>query len=139
MKKLFTTLIMFLLFSTSVLSQVHKFKGESWAISTRNPDGTWQKWVALSNRNTDILIIIDYNEKKIVLYDDSKTIYHIINESEPDEKYGTATLVYRCLDERGEKQKIIANIDNENNIEFYVSDNHSNTQTVTAYKVIKLN
>lgn len=111
MKRIFLTLILSLIVCQIGSSQVTKFRAYSMYMSFKNNDGSIEK--NSKNLETDILIVMNIEQQKIIVYTEPKEEFDIIKTYDSYIK-GYSLLKMTGVDNKGEEAKITIMQNNDN-------------------------
>ena len=111
-------IVIILLFLTLGLqqsySQVYKFKTTGFSVLEKDSKGKWGKWSDLEKVN--LVVNLDTNKNRIVVYSQEIQLYEILNYEEKEESDTDEIYSFTCQDDDGEKFTIsIISRKNQNN------------------------
>jgi hypothetical protein len=96
------TFIIFLFFGLGIqnsYSQVYKFKTSGFSVLEKNEKGKWGKWSDLDLVN--ILISLDTNKNRIVVYSQIIQLFEIIDYQDRTENATDTVYTFTCKDNEG--------------------------------------
>jgi len=90
--------------SSSLFSQISKFRGYEFAITTTDDSGSWADWSDFEE--TNVLIVMDNNISRITVYSEEKQVYDITATEEETEDgtvddSGDQSWTFICVDQDG--------------------------------------
>ena len=95
-------------------SQVYKFQTTGFSVLEKNEKGSWGKWSDLQNVN--LMVVLDTNKNRIVVYSQEIQIYDILDYQEKQENDTDQVYSFNCKDIEGETFAIsIITRKNQNN------------------------
>ena len=98
-------LFLLLLISTSGMqlasAQTYKFQSKNFSVMEKTPKGTWGNWSDL--QDAGIVITVDTNKNRIVVYSQEIQLYTINNYGEREENDSDIIYPFSCQDVDGEK------------------------------------
>jgi hypothetical protein len=94
--------------------QVYKFQTTGFSVLEKNEKGSWGKWSDLQNVN--LMVTLDTNKNRIVVYSQEIQIYDILDYQEKQENDTDQVYSFNCKDIDGESFTIsIITRKNQNN------------------------
>ena len=94
--------------------QVYKFQTTGFSVLEKNEKGSWGKWSDLQNVN--LMVTLDTNKNRIVVYSQEIQIYDILDYQEKQENDTDQVYSFNCKDIEGESFTIsIITRKNQNN------------------------
>lgn len=94
--------------------QVYKFQTTGFSVLEKNEKGSWGKWSDLQNVN--LMVTLDTNKNRIVVYSQEIQIYDILDYQEKQENDTDQVYSFNCKDIEGETFTIsIITRKNQNN------------------------
>ncbi len=81
-------------------SQVYKFQTTGFSVLEKNDKGSWGKWSDLQNVN--LMVTLDTNKNRIVVYSQEIQIYDILDYQEKQENDTDQVYSFNCKDIEGE-------------------------------------
>ena len=128
-------LILFLAFGMQKsISQTYKFQTTGFSVLEKNSKGEWGKWSDLEN--TSIVITLDTNKNRIIIYSQEIQLYEIMNYEEKQESDNDEIYPFTCRNDDGDPFviSIITRKNQGNRKQLYI--NHKNV--IIAYNIITL-
>ncbi|MES2543988.1 MAG: hypothetical protein V4548_03825 [Bacteroidota bacterium] len=111
------TLLFILFFTIGIQeshSQVYKFKTTGFSVLEKDNKGNWGKWSDLANVN--IIVTLDTNKNRIIVYSQEIQFYEIISYQPKEETETDLIYPFTCKDIDGEEFTIsIITRKNQNN------------------------
>jgi hypothetical protein len=101
--KIIKTLFLFLIFSLGIqktFSQTYKFEATGFSVMEKNTKGAWGNWSELLPVN--IVITLDTNKNRIVVYSKEIQLYEIQNYEEKQDSETDEIYPFVCKDIDGE-------------------------------------
>ena len=101
--KIIKTLFLFLIFSLGVqktFSQTYKFEATGFSVMEKDTKGAWGNWSELQPVN--IVITLDTNKNRIVVYSKEIQLYEIQNYEEKQDSETDEIYPFACKDIDGE-------------------------------------
>ena len=132
MKKIFGILL-FVLFCQVGFSQTYEFKTTGYSVSLKNPNNDqWTKWS--KTQPTEILITLDRNKHRFVIYSEIIQLFNIVKYEEKVENAEGTFNKYICVDNEGlnTEIKIITPKDAGPNKQIYIT----NEEMIIEYDVV---
>ena len=80
-------------------AQTYKFMTTGLSVMERNPNGGWGKWSDL--QPASVIITLDTNKNRIVVYSQEIQLYDIISYEETEENEDDLIYTFSCADENG--------------------------------------
>jgi len=80
-------------------AQTYKFMTTGLSVMERNPNGNWGKWSDL--QPASVIITLDTNKNRIVVYSQEIQLYDIISYEETEENEDDLIYTFSCADENG--------------------------------------
>lgn len=80
--------------------QVYKFQTTGFSVLEKNEKGIWGKWSDLQNVN--LMVTLDTNKNRIVVYSQEIQIYDILDYQEKQENDTDQVYSFNCKDIEGE-------------------------------------
>ena len=100
MKLKFVFFVFFIAFGTcQSYGQTYKFLTTSFSVMEKNDKGKWGKWSDL--QKASIIISLDTNKNRIVIYSQEIQVYDIVNYENKEENDTTIIHGFACSDEDG--------------------------------------
>lgn len=93
------TLLFILFFSMGIQdshSQVYKFKTTGFSVLEKDNKGNWGKWSDLENVN--IIITLDTNKNRIIVYSQEIQFYEILSYQQKEETENDLIYPFSCKD-----------------------------------------
>lgn len=81
-------------------SQIYKFQATGFSVLEKNNKGEWGKWSDLEN--TSLIISLDTNKNRIIIYSQEIQLYDIINYEDKQENENDEIYPFTCRDDNGE-------------------------------------
>lgn len=97
--KQFIFLVFLILGSQYSFAQSYKFKTSGYSVLEKNEQGTWGKWSDLSLVN--ILVILDTNKSRIVVYSQSIQLFEIVTYQPIEENDADIVYSFTCINNEG--------------------------------------
>ncbi len=76
-------------------SQVYKFQTTGFSVLEKNSKGKWGKWSDL--KMTSVIISLDTNKNRIIVYSQEMQLYQILNYEELQENDNDEIYIETCL------------------------------------------
>lgn len=113
--------IAFLFIATASQAQVYKFITTSFSVSEKTGNKTWSKWSKA--QDASIVVSVDPNKDRIVIYSQEIQLYQIMNYQPTIENDKTITNGFVCSDEDGQRFtiSIITRKDQGNRKQLYLN------------------
>jgi len=93
--------VMFLTFGvTKSSAQVYKFQTTGFSVLEKNEKGKWGKWSDL--QKADIVITLDTNKNRIIVYSQEIQLYKILSYGEKEENDNDIIYTFECADTDGQ-------------------------------------
>ncbi len=80
-------------------AQTYKFLTTGFSVMEKDADGNWGKWSEL--QPTSIVVTLDTNKNRIVVYSQEIQVYEIIDYEDPEENDNDLIYTFSCSDENG--------------------------------------
>lgn len=80
--------------------QEYKFQTTGFSVLEKDPSGKWGKWSDLEN--VSLMITLDTNKNRIVVYSRDIQLYTIVNYEEKEENENDIIYPFTCSDADGE-------------------------------------
>lgn len=96
-------MMLLLLFAVSVQkveAQVYKFQATSFSVLEKNPRGAWGDWSEL--QNTALMIALDTNKNRIIVYSQEIQLYDILEYGEEKESDSDLIYPFICKNDDGQ-------------------------------------
>ena len=102
-------------------SQVYKFKTTGFSVLEKDAKGKWGKWSNLENVN--LMVTLDTNKNRIIVYSQEIQLYEILNYEEKEESETDIVHPFTCKDIDGEKFtiSIITRKNQDNRKQLYIN------------------
>lgn len=97
--KIFLLLCFVVVFSSTAQAQVYKFLTTGFSVMERNDRGDWGKWSDL--KEASIVITLDTNKNRIVVYSQEVQLYNIIKYQPEEENETDIINAFSCSDDDG--------------------------------------
>ena len=81
-------------------SQTYKFLTTGFSVMEKNEKGVWGKWSDL--KDTSVIITLDTNKNRIVVYSQEIQLYTIVNYEDEQENDTDIINPFTCTDDDGE-------------------------------------
>jgi hypothetical protein len=81
------------------LAQVYRFQTTGFSVMEKNEKGKWGKWSDL--QNTSIIVTLDTNKNRIVIYSQEIQLYKIAAYEPVEENDNDLIYSFSCADEEG--------------------------------------
>ncbi len=94
--KLIIAAFFFLITSQIGYSQTYKFITTGFSVMEKTPKGTWGKWSDLEK--TNIIISLDTNKNRIIVYSQEVQLYNIVEYAEKEENENDLIYNFICED-----------------------------------------
>lgn len=113
-------------------SQVYKFQTTGFSVLEKDSKGTWGKWSDLANVN--LIITLDTNKNRIVVYSQEIQLYEIVNYEDKQESDTDEIYPFTCTDVDGEKFtiSIITRKNQNNRKQMYINQKN----TIIVYNIV---
>lgn len=115
-------------------SQVYKFQTTGFSVLEKNNKGKWGKWSDLEN--TSVVISLDTNKNRIIIYSQEIQLYQINNYEELQENDNDEIYSFSCQDVDGQPFtiSIITRKKQANRKQLYINQK----DVIIAYNIINL-
>ncbi len=115
-------------------SQVYKFQTTGFSVLEKNSKGKWGKWSDL--KMTSVIISLDTNKNRIIVYSQEMQLYQILNYEELQENDNDEIYTFSCQDVDGEPFtiSIITRKKQANRKQLYINQK----DVIIAYNIINL-
>jgi hypothetical protein len=80
-------------------AQTYKFMTTGFSVMEKGADGNWGKWSEL--QPTSMMITLDTNKNRIVVYSQEVQLYNIVSYEDPEENDDDLIYTFSCADENG--------------------------------------
>lgn len=80
-------------------SQSYKFLTTGYSVMEKEANGNWGKWSVL--QNTSLVISLDTNKNRIIVYSQEVQVYDILNYEDTEENDKTIIHPFTCKDSDG--------------------------------------
>ncbi len=80
-------------------SQSYKFMTTGFSVLEKDAKGNWGKWSEL--QNSSIVVSLDTNKNRIVIYSQEVQLYDIVNYREKEENENDLVYSFECTDNNG--------------------------------------
>lgn len=97
--KWFCLMLLMLLGFQSGQAQVYKFLTTSFSVMEKDDKGNWGKWSDL--QEASIVIKLDTNKNRIIIYSQEIQLYDIVNYEQKEENENTIVNPFSCTDPDG--------------------------------------
>jgi hypothetical protein len=97
--KVLVFLFSMMLFSSTIQSQEYKFLTTGFSVMERDQKGEWSKWSDL--KEASIVITLDTNKNRIVVYSQEIQLYSIIKYQPEEENETDIINAFSCSDDDG--------------------------------------
>ena len=123
--KLKTVIILFFLICgySNSYSQTYKFISTGYSVSEKSSTGKWGKWSDL--KNTSVVISLDTNKNRIIIYSQEIQLYEILKYEEKTENEKDLVYPFICKNDDGDSFtiSIITRKDQDNRKQLYINQN----------------
>ena len=97
--KVLVFLFSMMLFSSAIQSQEYKFLTTGFSVMERDQKGDWGKWSDL--KEASIVITLDTNKNRIVIYSQEIQLYSIVKYQPEEENETDIINAFSCSDDDG--------------------------------------
>lgn len=97
--KVLVFLFLMMLFSSTIQSQEYKFLTTGFSVMERDQKGDWGKWSDL--KEASIVITLDTNKNRIVIYSQEIQLYSIVKYQPEEENETDIINAFSCSDDDG--------------------------------------
>ena len=91
--------VLFLMFAAQTQAQSYKFMTTGFSVMEKDDKGNWGKWSEL--QPTSMMVTLDTNKNRIVVYSQELQVYEIINYEDAEENDNDLIYTFSCADENG--------------------------------------
>lgn len=131
------TLLFILFFTIGIQeshSQVYKFKTTSFSVLEKDNKGKWGKWSDLQNAN--IIITLDTNKNRIIVYSQEIQFYEILNYQPKEETDNDLIYPFSCEDIDKERFtiSIITRKNQNNRKQLYINQKN----VIVVYNIVSM-
>lgn len=112
MKSLKNICLLFLLFvGITASAQVYRFETTGVSMSVKNSKGVWSKYSDF--KDTKIVITLDTNKDRIVVYSEVIQLYTILGYDDPKTNEQGSVDSFQCVNNDGEKCVLVIRTDKD--------------------------
>lgn len=129
-------IIIIILFAASGIqksqAQVYKFQTTGFSVMEKNEKGVWGKWSDL--QKASIIITLDTNKSRIVVYSQEIQLYRITKYQEMEENDNDIIYPFTCQDDDGEEFtiSIITRKNQKNRKQLYINQKN----VIVVYNIV---
>ncbi|SCY88886.1 hypothetical protein [Flavobacterium caeni] len=99
MSKLKFLAVLLIAFALQSQAQTYKFMTTGFSVMEKDANGNWGKWSDL--QPASIVVTLDTNKNRIVVYSQEIQLYNIVNYEDEEENENDLIYTFSCADENG--------------------------------------